>query len=120
MTIAVPTDTRHWRSGLSHAVRAEWTKLGTLRSTRWTLFVALVGTVLVSFLSTHGVERHQPPGFYAVRGLRSDQRLVGRVRSGDPRHRRPERALHDRRVRQRHHPLVPGGDPASTCSSAPR
>ena len=51
MTIAVPTDTRHWRSGLSHAVRAEWTKLGTLRSTRWALFVALIGTVLVSFLS---------------------------------------------------------------------
>jgi ABC-2 type transport system permease protein len=65
MTIAVPSDTRHWRSGLSHAVRAEWTKLGTLRSTRWALFVALIGTVLVSFLSAHGVERHQPPGFYA-------------------------------------------------------
>ena len=67
MTIAVPTDTRHWRSGLSHAVRAEWTKLGTLRSTRWALFVALIGTVLVSFLSAHGVERHQPPGYYAQR-----------------------------------------------------
>ena len=69
MTIAVPTDTRYWRSGLSHAVRAEWTKLGTLRSTRWALFVALIGTVLVSFLSTHGVERHQPPGFYAREGF---------------------------------------------------
>ena len=64
MTIALPTDTRHWRSGLSHAVRAEWTKLATLRSTKWALLVAVIGTVLVSYLSTHGVERHRPPLFY--------------------------------------------------------
>ena len=64
-TIAVPTPTRHWRSGLGHAVRAEWTKLATVRSTKWALLIALLGTVLVSFLSTHGVARHQPAQFYA-------------------------------------------------------
>jgi ABC-2 type transport system permease protein len=63
MTIAVPTDTRHWRSGLGHAVRAEWTKLATLRSTKWAVLIAFAGTVLVSFLSTNGA-RHQSAGFY--------------------------------------------------------
>ncbi len=63
MTMAVPTDTRHRRSGLNHAVRAEWTKLATLRSTKWAVLIAFVGTVLVSFLSTNGV-RHQSAAFY--------------------------------------------------------
>ena len=64
MTIAVPTDTRHRRSGLSHAMRAEWTKLATLRSTKWAiLLIAFAGTVLVSFLSTNGA-RHQSANFY--------------------------------------------------------
>lgn len=63
MTIAVPTDTRHWRSGLSHALRAEWTKLATLRSTKWAVLIAFAGTVLVSFLSTNGA-RHQNASFY--------------------------------------------------------
>jgi ABC-2 type transport system permease protein len=63
MTIAVPTDTRHWRSGLSHAMRAEWTKLATLRSTRWAVLIAFAGTVLVSFLSANGA-RHQSANFY--------------------------------------------------------
>ena len=39
-------------------MRAEWTKLVSLRSTRWTLLVTAVGTVLVTFLSTHGALHH--------------------------------------------------------------
>ncbi len=42
---------------------AEWQKLVTLRSTKWALLIALVGTVLVSFLSTNGA-RHQSANFY--------------------------------------------------------
>ena len=50
---------RHrWRAGLRQTMRAEWTKLVSLRSTRWTLLVTAVGTLLVTFLSTHGALHH--------------------------------------------------------------
>jgi ABC-2 type transport system permease protein len=49
---------RHWRAGLPQAMRAEWTKLVSLRSTRWTLLVTALGTLLVTFLSTHGALHH--------------------------------------------------------------
>ena len=39
-------------------MRAEWTKLVSLRSTRWTLLVTAVGTLLVTFLATHGALHH--------------------------------------------------------------
>jgi ABC-type transport system involved in multi-copper enzyme maturation permease subunit len=39
-------------------MRAEWTKLVSLRSTRWTLVVTAVGTFLVTFLATHGALHH--------------------------------------------------------------
>ncbi len=54
---------RRWRAGLRQAMRAEWTKLVSLRSTRWTLLVTALGTLLVTFLSTHGA-LHHPPGWY--------------------------------------------------------
>jgi ABC-2 type transport system permease protein len=47
-----------WRAGLPQALRAEWTKLASLRSTRWTLLITVVGALLVTFLSTHGALHH--------------------------------------------------------------
>jgi ABC-2 type transport system permease protein len=65
VTIAIPTTTittrpagRTGQAGFRQAVRAEWTKLATLRSTRWTVAVAAAGALLVTFLSTHGVLHH--------------------------------------------------------------
>jgi ABC-type transport system involved in multi-copper enzyme maturation permease subunit len=39
-------------------MRAEWTKLVSLRSTKWTLLITAVGTVLVTFLAAHGALHH--------------------------------------------------------------
>ena len=47
-----------WRAGLRQTLRAEWTKLVSLRSTRWTLLITVVGALLVTFLSTHGALHH--------------------------------------------------------------
>jgi ABC-2 type transport system permease protein len=47
-----------WRAGLPQTLRAEWTKLLSLRSTRWTLCITVVGALLVTFLSTHGALHH--------------------------------------------------------------
>jgi len=47
-----------WRAGLRQTLRAEWTKLVSLRSTQWTLLVTVVGALLVTFLSTHGALHH--------------------------------------------------------------
>ena len=63
MTIALPTRTeappdRSRQAGLRQAVRAEWTKLASLRSTKWTLAVATVGGLLVTFLAAHGASHH--------------------------------------------------------------
>jgi ABC-2 type transport system permease protein len=72
VTVAVPTTTtvrpasgaaRGRQAGFRQAVRAEWTKLATLRSTKWTLAVAAVGALLVTFLSAHGASNH-PRGWY--------------------------------------------------------
>jgi hypothetical protein len=43
------------RAGFRQAVAAEWTKLFTLRSTKWILAITAVGTLLVTFLSTQSV-----------------------------------------------------------------
>jgi ABC-type transport system involved in multi-copper enzyme maturation permease subunit len=51
------------RAGFRQAFAAEWTKLMTLRSTKWILAITAVGTLLVTFLSTHSVA-HKPPGWY--------------------------------------------------------
>jgi ABC-2 type transport system permease protein len=53
-----------WRAGLRQTLRAEWTKLVSLRSTRWTLFITVVGALLVTFLSTHSALHHSR-GWYA-------------------------------------------------------
>jgi ABC-2 type transport system permease protein len=50
--------TEPWRAGLRQTLRAEWTKLVSLRSTRWTLLITVVGALLVTFLSTHGALHH--------------------------------------------------------------
>jgi ABC-type transport system involved in multi-copper enzyme maturation permease subunit len=47
-----------WHAGLTQTMRAEWTKLVSLRSTRWTLLITAVGTFLVTFLATHGAVHH--------------------------------------------------------------
>ena len=41
-----------WRAGLRQTLRAEWTKLVSLRSTQWTLLITVVGALLVTFLAT--------------------------------------------------------------------
>ncbi len=43
--------------GLGQAVRAEVTKLRSLRSTTWTLLATMVGTLLVTVLATNGIHR---------------------------------------------------------------
>ena len=55
--------TRPWRAGLRQAMQAEWTKLVSLRSTRWTLFVTAIGTLLVTYLATHN-SLHHPRASY--------------------------------------------------------
>ncbi|MFZ0249444.1 MAG: ABC transporter permease subunit [Acidimicrobiales bacterium] len=50
--------TGRWRAGIPQAMRAEWTKLVSLRSTGWTLLVTAAGTFLVTFLATHGALHH--------------------------------------------------------------
>jgi ABC-2 type transport system permease protein len=47
-----------WRAGLPQTMRAEWTKLVSLRSTKWTLLITAVGTVLVTYLAAHGAVHH--------------------------------------------------------------
>jgi ABC-type transport system involved in multi-copper enzyme maturation permease subunit len=56
-------ESRRWRAGLRQTMRAEWTKFVSLRSIRWTLLVTAVGTLLVTFLATHGA-LHHPPQWY--------------------------------------------------------
>ena len=76
-TIAVPTDTRHWRSGLGQAVRAEWTKLATLRSTKWALLDRLARHRLGQ-LPLHPRCRSATSRCSSTqRGLRPDERVVG-------------------------------------------
>jgi ABC-2 type transport system permease protein len=54
---------RPWHAGLRQAMAAEWTKLVSLRSTRWTLLVTAVGTLLVTYLATRS-SLHHTPGWY--------------------------------------------------------
>ncbi len=52
VTIELPTGTG--RAGLRQAMRAEWRKFASLRSTKWSLLVTLAATLLVTYLSTNG------------------------------------------------------------------
>jgi ABC-2 type transport system permease protein len=54
---------RPWHAGLRQAMAAEWTKLVSLRSTRWTLLVTAAGALLVTFLSTRSA-LHHPAQWY--------------------------------------------------------
>ena len=47
-----------WRAGLRQTLRAEWTKLVSLRSTRWTLLVTAIGTLFVTWLATRSATHH--------------------------------------------------------------
>ena len=60
IAIAPPRGNRY---GLRQACRAEWAKLFSIRSTRWTLLVTFVGTLAVTALSTHS-SAHQEPSWY--------------------------------------------------------
>jgi ABC-2 type transport system permease protein len=61
--------------GLRQTVRAEWTKLSSVRSTTWTLLATVVGTVLVTILSTSSFHHHGPG---SLRGFDStNQSLTG-------------------------------------------
>jgi hypothetical protein len=51
------------RYGLTQVMRAELTKIITLRSTLWTLLVTVLGTIGVTILATHGVGHHNPGWF---------------------------------------------------------
>jgi ABC-type transport system involved in multi-copper enzyme maturation permease subunit len=57
-TITVASARRSSRYGLRQACRAEWAKLFSVRSTWWTLFVTVVGTLVVTALSTSSVAHH--------------------------------------------------------------
>ena len=63
-TIALTTPAlRHRQAGIREAMRAEWTKLVSLRSTKWTLGIMAAGSLLVTYLSAHGA-LHHPRGWY--------------------------------------------------------
>ena len=62
MTIAPAADARPWRAGLSQCMRAEWTKLASLRSTKWTLLITVVGTLFVTFVATRSDLHHSACG----------------------------------------------------------
>ncbi len=96
---------RPWRAGLRQAMRAEWTKLVSLRSTRWTLLVTAVGDAPRD-LPGHPELPAPPPRL--VPGVRPDEPVPGRARRRLPRHRGPRRAGHERRVRHGDDPLVTG------------
>lgn len=76
-TRRAPTaESQRWRAGMPQAMTAEWTKLVSLRSTRWTLLVTAVGTFLVTFLATHG-SLHHPKGWYQQGFDPTNQSLSG-------------------------------------------
>jgi len=56
-TAVLPATTRrfdHAGASLTNVVRSEWTKLWSVRSTRWTLLILIVATVGVSVLASWG------------------------------------------------------------------
>jgi hypothetical protein len=53
MTTLISLDSPGSRYGATQAIRAELTKLSTLRSTKITLLATVVGSLLVTFLATH-------------------------------------------------------------------
>ncbi len=89
-------------------MRAEWRKLASLRSTKWSLFVTLAATLLVTYLSTHGAVHHNQqwyqgfdPTNTACPAWRSGSLVIGVLGV----------LADDRRVQLGHHPLVLGRNP---------
>ena len=83
MTIALTTGTSALtkrpaagRAGYRQAVVSEWKKLMTLRSTKVIFAITVVGTMLVTFLSTNGAAHH-PPGWYAQGFDPTNQAMAG-------------------------------------------
>jgi ABC-2 type transport system permease protein len=71
-------------AGLRQAMRAEWRKLASLRSMKWSLFVTLAATLLVTYLSTNGAGHHNrqwyqgfDPTNTALSGLAVGSLVVG-------------------------------------------
>ncbi len=57
MTTLMPQPMARRRYGIQQAVRTEFTKLRTLRSTTWTLLATIIGTLLVTVLATSNIHR---------------------------------------------------------------
>ncbi len=57
------------RAGLRQAVRAEWTKFWSVRSTSWSLFALIVATVGLGVLSTHALRSQPGPAFDPIRRI---------------------------------------------------
>ncbi|MBV8463432.1 MAG: hypothetical protein JO368_09065, partial [Acidimicrobiales bacterium] len=92
MTIAINTPhttpaespSRTASAGLSHAIRAEWAKLLSLRSTRWSLALTVVGALAITVLTClHSRSRPTfafqgfDPTNHALSGLFLDALIVG-------------------------------------------
>ena len=55
---------RRSRYGTAQVVRAELIKLRSLRSTKWTMLAVVAGSLVVTFLATHNVQRQGGEGFH--------------------------------------------------------
>jgi ABC-2 type transport system permease protein len=76
-----PTGSRY---GTAQALRAEWSKLRTLRSTKWTVLVLVAGSLLITFLTNEGFHRDGPGSFHgfdatnhALTGLALGSLVIG-------------------------------------------
>jgi ABC-2 type transport system permease protein len=75
MTNLITVDRTAYGYGLRQSMRTEWTKLGSVRSTTWTLLATAVSTILVTVLATSSFHPH---GHGSLRGFDStNQSLTG-------------------------------------------
>ena len=99
-------------------MRAELTKLASLRSTTWTLLATVVGTLLVTIFATNDPS---PSGAGRAQGFDPTNQSLPGLAIGSLDDRGARGPDDHRRVRQRDDPLVAGGHPATTaCFSAPK
>jgi ABC-2 type transport system permease protein len=63
-SLATPNQGQLRGYGMREAVRAEVTKLRSVRSTKWTLLVTIVGTLLLTVLATNGLHHHGRAGSF--------------------------------------------------------
>jgi ABC-2 type transport system permease protein len=59
-SIAIPRTEHTGRVTLPHVLRSEWTKLWSVRSTRWSLLVALAATVGIGAIAAAVITNHWP------------------------------------------------------------